>query len=115
MKAINLKPLSVDELLVLRDRVDTMLESRVDHERRELETRLKRLQRFKTVRAEPQKEKRAAKAPKQLGGKKSTKKVAPKYRNPENSSEAWSGRGLKPRWLTAAMKGSGKSIEYYRI
>jgi H-NS histone family len=27
--------------------------------------------------------------------------VAPKYRNPENPSEAWAGRGLKPRWLTA--------------
>lgn len=26
-------------------------------------------------------------------------KVAPKYRNPENADETWSGRGKQPRWL----------------
>jgi hypothetical protein len=30
--------------------------------------------------------------------------VAPKYRNPENPSETWAGRGLTPRWLAAAIK-----------
>ena len=40
--------------------------------------------------------------------------VAPKYRNPENPSETWAGRGLKPRWLTAAMK-SGKKLEDFAI
>ena len=28
-------------------------------------------------------------------------KVAPKYRNPDNESETWSGRGKQPRWLQA--------------
>jgi DNA-binding protein H-NS len=28
-------------------------------------------------------------------------KVAPKYRNPENANETWSGRGKQPRWLQA--------------
>jgi hypothetical protein len=28
--------------------------------------------------------------------------VAPKVRNPENPSETWAGRGLRPRWLVAA-------------
>src|SRR5690349_737834 len=27
------------------------------------------------------------------------KKVQPKYRNPENPEEVWSGRGRKPRWV----------------
>jgi hypothetical protein len=40
--------------------------------------------------------------------------VAPKYRNPENPAETWAGRGLKPRWLTAAIKG-GKKIEDFAI
>src|SRR5262249_7542130 len=40
--------------------------------------------------------------------------VTPKYRNPENPAETWAGRGLKPRWLTAAMKG-GKSLEDFAI
>lgn len=40
-------------------------------------------------------------------------KVAPKYRNPA-SGETWSGRGLKPRWLSAAI-GSGKSLADFAI
>jgi DNA-binding protein H-NS len=33
-------------------------------------------------------------------------KVAPKYRNPKNPSETWTGRGRMPRWLSAATKGN---------
>ncbi len=33
--------------------------------------------------------------------RKTTGKVAPKYRNPENANETWTGRGRQPRWLTA--------------
>ena len=33
--------------------------------------------------------------------RKTTGKVAPKYRNPENPNETWTGRGRQPRWLTA--------------
>ena len=40
------------------------------------------------------------------GGKRG--KVAPKYRNPSNASETWSGRGKRPRWFNAALK-SGKT------
>jgi DNA-binding protein H-NS len=28
------------------------------------------------------------------------KRVAPKYRNPENAAQTWSGRGQKPRWMS---------------
>ena len=41
-------------------------------------------------------------------------KVKPKYRNPENRSETWSGRGLRPRWLVSALK-SGKKLEHFAI
>jgi DNA-binding protein H-NS len=40
--------------------------------------------------------------------------VAPKYRNPDNPTETWAGRGLKPRWLTAAIKG-GKKLDDFLI
>jgi DNA-binding protein H-NS len=40
--------------------------------------------------------------------------VAPKYRNPENPAETWAGRGLKPRWLAAALK-TGKKLEDFSI
>jgi DNA-binding protein H-NS len=41
-------------------------------------------------------------------------KVYPIYRNPDNSSETWSGRGLRPKWLTALLA-AGKTIEELRI
>jgi DNA-binding protein H-NS len=31
------------------------------------------------------------------------RKVQPKYRNPENERETWSGRGRKPRWVEMAI------------
>ena len=118
MKSINLKAFSVDDLLILRDRVNAMLESRVDRERRDLEARLKRLQRFKAAGPEPRKDKPVAAAAKKRAPKANaqpTKKVAPKYRNPDNAEETWTGRGLQPRWMRAAMNGGGKSVEDFRI
>src|SRR5262249_31202837 len=42
------------------------------------------------------------------GSKWKEKKVPPKYRGP--SGETWAGRGAKPRWLVAAVKG-GKKLD----
>ena len=44
------------------------------------------------------------------GSKKGTK-VAPKYRNPENPAEQWTGRGRQPAWFVAALKKRGVTIE----
>ncbi|WP_347311692.1 H-NS histone family protein [Defluviimonas sp. SAOS-178_SWC] len=38
------------------------------------------------------------------------KPAQPKYANPANKSETWTGRGRKPRWVEAALK-SGKTME----
>ena len=46
---------------------------------------------------------KTAKAPKT--GKK-TGKVAPKYRNPANHAETWTGRGVSPKWV-AELKTAG--------
>jgi len=35
-------------------------------------------------------------------------KVAPKYSNPADSSQTWSGRGKRPRWFNAALKAGKK-------
>jgi DNA-binding protein H-NS len=45
--------------------------------------------------------------------KKATAKVAAKYRNAA-TGESWSGRGLKPKWLTAALA-SGKSLGDFAV
>ena len=41
-------------------------------------------------------------------------KLKPKYRNPANRAETWAGRGLKPKWVVAAVK-SGKKLEDFAI
>ncbi|WP_238446949.1 H-NS histone family protein [Azohydromonas australica] len=44
---------------------------------------------------------------KESGGKTGT--VAPKYRDPA-SGKTWTGRGLKPKWVTEALE-SGKTLD----
>jgi len=52
-------------------------------------------------------------APAKRQGAKEGSKVAPKYRDPATGS-TWTGRGLKPRWLVAAIEG-GKTADDYLI
>jgi DNA-binding protein H-NS len=43
------------------------------------------------------------------GGKRGT--VAPKYRNPEDPSQTWTGRGKRPLWFAAALRRRGVTAE----
>ena len=52
--------------------------------------------------------KAAPKPRKAAGPRKAAKKVAPKYRNPANPKETWTGRGKQPRWM-AALTAKGKT------
>ena len=50
------------------------------------------------------------------GGKKTSSKkgigsVAPKYRNPSDPSETWSGRGRQPLWFAEAIKKRAVTVE----
>ena len=54
---------------------------------------------------------RIGKRPHALSGR----KLEPKYRNPANKHETWSGRGLRPKWLVAAMKGTRKPLDHFAI
>lgn len=62
----------------------------------------------------------ARKAAPRKAAKKATRKgrklgkVAPKYRNPANREETWTGRGKQPRWL-AAQVAKGKKVEDFLI
>jgi DNA-binding protein H-NS len=105
MRAMNLDSMTMDDLLTLRDRVAKLLSNRVMSERRELENRLARL--ANVVSLETPHSGRG-------GPGKKRGKVAPKYRNPKNTSETWTGRGLKPRWLSAEIK-AGKKLSSFEI
>jgi DNA-binding protein H-NS len=98
----NLKAMSFDKLSKLREQVDAILNAKVAEERRTVQSRLNELDRLAVNGAHAK------------GGRGARGAVAPKYRNPENPAETWAGRGLKPRWLAAALK-SGKKLEDFLI
>ena len=41
--------------------------------------------------------------------------VAPRYRDPNNPANTWTGRGRVPRWMAAAMKGGKAKREDFSI
>ena len=55
----------------------------------------------------------ASKAPAKTGGGGKTGKVAAKYRNAA-TGDTWSGRGLQPKWLKAALA-AGRKIEEFMV
>ncbi len=40
--------------------------------------------------------------------------VAARYRNPEDASQTWTGRGLKPKWIQVLLD-AGKSLSDFEI
>ena len=96
MPKVNLSGMTVETLMDLRDRVEeTLLERRAEVQ--------KQLERMNAL----------------VGGRRVVRgggsalkgrKVPPKYRSP--SGETWAGRGARPRWLVAAIKG-GRKLDYF--
>jgi DNA-binding protein H-NS len=97
----NLKSMAIDKLTKLREQVDAVLSAKILEERRTLEERLGNLGRLTAN----------GLSRKRMGGG-ARGAVAPKYRNPDNPGETWAGRGLKPRWLSAALKAGGKLEDF---
>ncbi len=105
-----LKSMSIDKLSKLQAQVEAALSAKVVEERREIEAKLNQLSRVSAGGGT----RSYGRGPGRGGHSLRGRIVAPKYRNPENPSETWAGRGLKPRWLAAAMK-SGKKLEDFAI
>jgi DNA-binding protein H-NS len=97
MAKVNLSGMTVEALMDLRKQVDGMLVER----RAELQ---KQLERIAVV--------GSARVVRGSGSALRGRKVPPKYRGP--SGETWAGRGAKPRWLAAAIKG-GKKLDDFLI
>ena len=95
MKRAELDRMSTDDLWSLHVEVSQLLQQRIQQEKQRLEERLKRLQ-----------------TP--VSGRRPYPPVSPKYRNPDQPSETWAGRGKQPRWLVAQLK-SGRRIEDFSI
>jgi DNA-binding protein H-NS len=99
----NYDKMSIDDLWNLHEQICSVLEKRIAEEKRKLEHRLDELNRGLSVTqaALPQK-------------RRPYPKVEPKYRNPENPSITWSGRGKQPVWVSEFLAAGG-SIDTIRI
>ena len=85
-EAKRLESLSINELWALRERIATALGAKLRAEKRLIEHRLRKL----NLQAHHD----------QIGRtRRSYPIVLPKYRNPQQPSETWTGRGKQPRWL----------------
>jgi DNA-binding protein H-NS len=111
-KKLNLDAMSVDEMWQLHEKISQVLSVRLSSEKRELEKRLEQLRREKELRqAEPVDASSLKTVPRE---RRKYPRVYPKYRNPNEPSETWSGRGKQPRWLAVALK-TGHTMEEFAI
>jgi len=104
MKPHDIESMSMDELWSLREFVASLLARKMSAEKARLDERLLQLD----PDGVPQHVKKMGHA------RRPYPQVFPKYRNPAEPSETWSGRGKQPRWLTAQLK-SGKRLDDFRI
>jgi DNA-binding protein H-NS len=94
----------------LREQVDALLSARISGELKVLKNRLEQLKAEDHGKARsngnsesPNSRKRRPYPP-----------VLPKYQNPRDLSEIWSGRGKQPRWLIAQLF-QGKALNDFQI
>jgi DNA-binding protein H-NS len=95
---MQLKTMSLDRLIGLREKVETALNERIAGARNELESRLRELADFGSSEGTDRRGRRG--------------RVPPKYRNPDSPGETWTGRGLPPRWLAAALKRGARREDF---
>ena len=95
-----LKSMSQDELWNLHEEVVAELTDRIRNEKARLEEQLRKIE--------------AAGNVIELEHTRLGPKVLPKYRNPNDPAETWSGRGKQPRWLVAQLR-AGKKLDDFRI
>ena len=101
----NLEKLSYTELIELRDEIDGLIAQKKVEEKVALRARFSELARESGFEIHEV-----------LGGKsKKGSTVAIKYRDPDNPSNTWTGRGRMPRWMAAATRKRGVNKEDFLV
>jgi DNA-binding protein H-NS len=96
---MKLEKMPTAQLEALRAEVEATIQVKIVERRQHLETELAKLA---GIFGE-----RIARNAKAIEGR-----VSAKYRNPDNVTEIWSGRGRRPLWLDAQLK-AGKELELF--
>jgi len=98
---IDLEALSLKELKQLQKDVDAAVTEFKDRERRRALAEVEAFARERGLSAADLTE---------LSSRRTRKSAPPKYANPADPSQTWTGRGRRPRWIEAALA-SGKSLD----
>jgi DNA-binding protein H-NS len=98
----DLNNLSIDELQAMIENAESALKDKQVSQRKEVFVQIKALADSVGVSVEIHE---TGKKQKRKGAK-----VAPKYRNPDDASQTWTGRGVMPKWVrTLTESGRDKS------
>lgn len=107
---IDLSPLSVEELNALIIDAQQLIKAKRKNSIKQARARVEQMAAELGITVD---ELMAVKA-ESTGETKARKKVEPRYQNPANSAETWTGRGKQPRWL-AALLAQGKQLDDFLI
>ncbi|WP_201315129.1 H-NS histone family protein [Dyella sp. EPa41] len=111
--AVNLKTLSANELEALIQDASAHLQGARKNLVKDVRAKIDALLKDSGLTLDDVYHRRATKQAK--AGKASNalkgKTVAPKYRNPEDASQTWTGRGRKPSWVAEALRKRGVTID----
>src|ERR1700730_12306809 len=103
MASVNVDKFSLKELLALEAKIETAIAAAREREHDELKHQLAAFA-----------EKRGFSLRELFGGRGKGKASAPKYANPDDRSQTWTGRGRKPNWLIAKVN-KGATLEQLAI
>ena len=92
---------SIDELWKIYGELAALLGHRIAAQKARLEERLRKIEAVNNVTSSDR-------------VRRPYPKVDPKYQNPINPAETWSGRGKQPRWLKAQLR-AGKMLQDFMI
>ena len=94
--------MSTNDLWELHQHVIEVLDAKLEDEKRRIQNQLDELGR------------KFGGSPKDVPQRRPYPKVEPKYRNPRNPLETWSGRGKTPRWAVELLA-NGANLDEFRI
>jgi DNA-binding protein H-NS len=100
MESNKFRSMSTDELWDLYVEVHSALADKVEAERAKLNERLRRIESISTVGMNRV--------------RRQYPRVRPKYMNPSNPEEVWSGRGKQPLWVKEQLN-TGKKLDQFLI
>jgi DNA-binding protein H-NS len=105
MARLNLEKMSYAQLLALRSQVDRLMAEKQTSERAALRQKMAEMAETAGMSLDALFGK----------GRKGKGSVAPKYRDPKDPENTWTGRGRMPRWMVAATKGHKAKKEDFLI